>query len=217
MTIHLQQYISHPGPPNVTEFITQLRLQSDGKILISTGITSTVSSGRIRRFNSDGTTDTTFEPPGLASNNSSGFSYRLNDFDLLSDGSIIIVGRFDTVNSVSRINIARILPAGNVDLSAFQTGVSSAGESITKITILASGKIMAVVLPPTYINPRILRLNADGTVDNTYNAPNNFEQLSAIKFDAQGRALLTKGVTQNGTTLYQTLRLNADGSLDNYI
>ena len=215
--------INFAGGRTSREFVSQLRLQTDGKILVSTGSSGFSSSGRIRRYNSDGSLDTTFESPTLASNGGSTVSYTLSDFDILADGSIIIGGKFDTVNSVSRVNIARIMPAGNVDLTSFQTSFSASGESIRTIKILADGKILVVTAPtilpgfPPPANPnfRILRLNANGTVDNTFNAPNNFLDITDIDFDAAGRILLSVSLLENGATVYRTFRLNSDGSIDN--
>ena len=98
-----------------SQYITQVRLTSNGKIFVSGGNSGFSSFGFLYRYNSNGTRDTTFESPTLASDGGTSASSVIYDFDIQTDGGIVIGGRFDSVNSVSRVNIARLMPAGNVD------------------------------------------------------------------------------------------------------
>ena len=188
-------------------FITQVRLQADGKILLSGGNSGFQSFGFLYRHNSDGTRDTTFESPTLTSVNDSA-STVISDFDVQPDGGIVIGGRFDTVNSVSRVNFARLLPAGNVDLVFSQTNYFNFTEGVSRIKTLSNGKIL--VSSAT----RLLRFNGDGSLDTTFNAPNNLTQISRWRVDGQGRILINASVSENGATVFRTLRLNTDGSVD---
>ena len=81
----------------------------DGKLLAATNVYSLSSSGRLRRFNSEGTLDAAFEQPIFAGNTNSE-SNRLNDFEVFADGSIVVAGVFNTVNGVSRVNVVKLQP-----------------------------------------------------------------------------------------------------------
>jgi uncharacterized delta-60 repeat protein len=203
------------------QFITRVRLASDGKIYVSGGNSGFQSLGFLYRYNSDGTRDTTFESPTLAGNGGVSASTVIYDFDIQSDGGIVIGGRFDSVNSVSRVNIARLMPAGNVDLSFSQANYFSSNEHVSRLKILADGKILTssapangAFPPPTNTFRRLLRFNADGSLDNTFNAPNNFTEIFKWVVDAQGKVLISVSVVENGVTVNKTLRLNTDGSID---
>lgn len=191
-----------------SQFIYQVQLQADGKILVGGGNSGFQSFGFLQRYNADGTRDTTFESPSLSATVGS-LSTFVYDFDVQTDGSIVFVGKFDTVNSVSRVGLAKLMPAGNLDLTFPQTIFFAAGSSVNKVKILPDGKVLVVS------GLSLLRFNADGSLDNTFNAPNNFTQIERFVVDAQGRILIGVSVVENGATVFKTLRLNTDGSVDN--
>ena len=94
---------------NIRTFPAQILLQSDGKILIAlTTSAASGSSSSLRRYNSNGSVDPSFEPPTFAGTGNFGDRSGINDFEVLADGSIIVVGNFRTVNAVSRINIVKL-------------------------------------------------------------------------------------------------------------
>ena len=190
-----------------SQYVSQVRLQSDGKIIASGSNSGFQGFGFIYRFNADGTNDTTFERPFLATSIGSAMT-TVSDFDVTADGSIVFVGRFDSVNSVDRIGIGKLLPAGNVDSSFPQTNFFAAGASVGRIKILSDGKILL----STATN--LLRFNADGSLDNSFNAPTNFANIGKWVVDAQGRILINVSLLENGATVFRTLRLNPNGSLD---
>ena len=190
-----------------SDFVTQVRLQPDGKILASGGNSGFQGSGFILRYNPDGTRDTTFESPTLGYVLGNG-STSVADFDIQSDGSIIFVGRFDTVNSVSRVAFAKLLPAGNVDLLFPQTNFFPVGATANRVRVLPGGKILVGTISTLY------RFNADGSLDNTFSAPDYFNQIFKLVVDAQGKIILNVSLVENGAVVYKTLRLNANGSLD---
>ncbi|MEJ7700539.1 MAG: delta-60 repeat domain-containing protein [Pyrinomonadaceae bacterium] len=114
----------------------------DGKILVSGVFVGASTTEFLRRYNSDGTRDTTFESPVLTGDRIFSNVSTLNDFDVQSDGSIVIVGRFVKVNGVDRVNIARLLPSGNVDSSFVPANVIAVGEIVNRVKILSNGKIL---------------------------------------------------------------------------
>ncbi len=197
--------IYFPGGRLSSTYVNRVKLQADGKILASGNTNNgTRNYPNLYRFNADGTQDTTFESPLVT--NVDGFPY-IYDFETRSDGSILFVGKFDTVNSISRIAIAKLLPAGNLDTSFPTTNFFSNSSSITQIKILSDGKILLA-------DGGILRrLNADGSVDSTFSAPAGPASISKFIVDGQGRILIRYGFSNPQN--YSTLRLNSNGSYDN--
>jgi uncharacterized delta-60 repeat protein len=191
----------------------------DGKILAATNVYSLSSSGRLRRFNSDGTLDATFEQPMFADTTSFG-SYRLNDFEVLNDGSIIAVGVFKLVNGVSRVNIVKLQSAGNVDLSFAPPNVFQIGEPANAVEIYSDGKILVSTVAnsnpgfPTGTTNRFIRYNTDGSVDDTFNIPSNLQVINRFRIDGTDKILLYAGFIENGAPVYKFTRLNTDGSLE---
>ena len=200
---------------------TKILLQPDGKILIATNTFGGINfSAAFNRYNADGTLDSTFEPPtftGSALATTQGFS--INDFELLPDGSIVIVGFFKSVNAVSRDNIVKLLPAGNVDLSFVPTNAFRSQEPASGVEIYSDGKILVSTsidynpagLPGT--TNRFIRFNTDGSLDNTFTSPANLVLINKFVIDSSDSVLLYGSFTENGVTIKKFARLNLDGSI----
>nr|MDQ3373981.1 FG-GAP-like repeat-containing protein [Acidobacteriota bacterium] len=197
-----------------SDFSGKIFVLPDGKILVSR---RTI----LRRFNSDGTFDPTFESPVLTGDGV--FTPLISDFDVQSDGSIVFVGRFLKINDVDRVNIARLLPAGNVDLSFVPANVIPANEIINRVEILSGGKILvatgAVSNPrmPNGQGNRFVRFNPDGSVDNSFVSPSNLTAISRLEVDGADQIVLFGGFTVNGTPIGTLARLNPEGSVSAYI
>ena len=84
---------------------TLIRLQPDGRILLL--------DFTLRRLNYDGSSDSTFRVPQIASGNSA--SATLAGMELQPDGRILIYGSFNRVNGIPRTGVAWLLPDGTVD------------------------------------------------------------------------------------------------------
>jgi uncharacterized delta-60 repeat protein len=88
--------------------INTVALQTDGKVVIGGRFSSVQGKGRndIARLNADGTVDRSFRPmsgTGAAEN------YVVYSVALQTDQSLLIGGRFSSVNLFSRTNVARLL------------------------------------------------------------------------------------------------------------
>ncbi len=208
-------------------YVGQIVLQADGKIivLLNSSAQTPYRYGNFIRYNTNGSVDSTFESPTV-STTESGNPYSINSFDIQSNGSIVFAGRFTAVNSINRTGVARIMPAGNVDLSFSQTSPFTANEEVSAVKVLPDGKILLLAtpvntpgFPPPQIPPsrRILRLNADGSLDTTYNAPTNIVAIYAFAYDAQGKIVLTAGLLENGVIVYRTVRLGLDGGIESIL
>ena len=208
-------------------YVGQVKLQADGKIvvLINTAAQTPYRYGTFIRYNTNGTVDSTFESPTISSTES-GNPYSINSFDIQPDGNIVFAGRFTAVNSVSRTGIARIMPAGNVDLYFSQTSPFTTNENVGAVKVLPDGKILLIATPvtvPAFPPPatppslKILRLNADGSLDSTYNAPTNIVEIRSLAYDAQGKILLNGGFLESGNIVYKTVRLGVNGAIESVL
>jgi uncharacterized delta-60 repeat protein len=91
--------------------IAQIAQQPDGKYLV-------ISNGAVIRRNNDGTADGSFPAITMSGGSSA-------EFVRESDGNIIVVGSFSSINGTNRNGIARIRPNGTVDPFFFPVGVDS--------------------------------------------------------------------------------------------
>jgi len=188
-------------------------LQSDGKIIVGGNFTSYngISAGRIIRLNQDGSYDPTFNTTVGAT---TGIVY---DIALQSDGRIIIVGSFTKYNNSTINRVARLLPNGSLD-STFLIGSGSL-LNVTQVKILADEKILLTGNFTTFnavSANRIIRLNADGTFDSSFNCGAGFDNdVNAIALQADGKIVLGGNFTSfnNGMT-NRIIRLNQDGTRD---
>ena len=206
------------------EVLTKVVVLPSGKILISTNFCCSASSASVRRYNSDGTLDTTFESPTFTGNYGTlNTGYLVNDFEVLADGSIIIVGGFNTVNAINRVNIAKLQPAGNVDLSFAPPNVFQNREPATGVEIYSDGKILVstgiVGNPsgPSGTTNRFIRYNADGSLDNTFTSPSSLVLIYDFVIDSSDNVLLYGSFTENGETINKFARLNANGSVNTFL
>jgi uncharacterized delta-60 repeat protein len=144
------------------------------------------------------------------------------------DGKIVIGGSFVTLSpaggpAVTRNRIARLNQDGTLDV-AFDPG---ANNTVFSLAVQTDGKILVggtfTTLggggTGTIARNRIARLNADGTLDSTFD-PGSNAIVSALAVQTDGKILVGGGFTTLGgggagmSTRNRIGRLNPDGSLD---
>jgi uncharacterized delta-60 repeat protein len=155
--------------------ILSLSVQADGKLLIGDQVGGNVTSAinHFMRLNSDGTRDTGF-------NTGTGFQLltpgNVEAFAVQSDNKVIIAGKFDLINNVSRSSMARLNENGTLD-DSFQisrTGTNSFTwiHGIYHLAMQSDGKILVSGEFNYVINGvekgSIVRLNSDGSIDASY-------------------------------------------------
>ena len=203
-----------------------LAVQLDGRILVG-GVFTTLGGGGtgtptrnyIGRLNSDGSLDASFNP-GVDGDHQ---QVRVETLVVQADGKILVGGLFNRLGggtgTTTRNNIGRIDTDGMVD----PTFDPSAGVSsrVNTIAVQPDGKIL-VGGEFTHIagvtRNRIARLNADGSVDATFN-PGADGWVDAVVVQPDGKILVAGSFTGlgggTGTTPRENVgRLNADGSVD---
>ncbi len=96
------------NPPTIDHAIYALGLQFDGKIFIGGDFTSldSLARNRIARLNADGSVET--GSLGNQFNPGEGANDTVLDLEVQTDGKVVIVGRFTTVDGISRVGIARL-------------------------------------------------------------------------------------------------------------
>jgi uncharacterized delta-60 repeat protein len=160
-------------------------------------------SSALQRYNADGTVDTTWERPNFSPSSGSYFA----GLAVQADGSLIIGGRFDAVNGLNKTDFVRLAPAGNVDVNFTAPVLGSGGG---QIAILQSGKLL-VSYNTTGIG-LLARLNADGSLDNTFELSPSVNQISiSWALDSMERIYFL-GLSDQ--LVYRYFRLNPNGDAD---
>jgi len=215
-------------------------IQPDGKILIC-GFSIVNISGEKNdedflavRYNSDGSLDTFFGYGGVAV-----IDVDIEDIAasiaLQSDGKIILVGQSDNTNAEigQRISAIRLNRNGTLDNTFANNGkiFSDKGYSATDVKIQPDDKIVIGAysndLNPNYEDFLLIRLKADGTLDQTFNnqsyvitslespGNNSEDRLECLAIQSDGK-IVAAGIFNEGFLNDVALvRYNSDGTLDN--
>ena len=190
-----------------------IKIQSDGKIIVQGYFTTYqgVSANNIIRLNTDGSKDTSFDI-------GTGFNGVIYSISIQSDGKIILGGDFTTYQGVLKPYLIRLNSNGSID-NTLNTGTEFNGV-INTTSIQSDGKIIVGGEFTTYRGisaNNIIRLNADGSRDNTFNLGTGFNgSVSKTSIQSDGKIILTGGFsTYQGVSAIKIIRLNADGTRDN--
>ena len=117
------------------------------------------------RLNLDGSLDSTFNAK---------FGFDVNDFIFQPDGKIVAVGNFQTYDGTNVGYITRIHTNGDLDTSFNPMGTGGTSQ-IQTIVIQNDGKFIIGGNFNMFNNQNIsklIRLNSDGTIDNSFVLPN---------------------------------------------
>jgi len=193
--------------------IMAIAIQTDGKIIIGGWFTQYNGTGRnyIARINTDGSLDATFDP-GTGANSA------VAEICIQTDDQILIGGNFTQYNGTGRNRIARINTDGSLD-ATFDPG-TGANAWVHSLAIQADGKILAGGEFTSYDGVaefRIVRINIDGTLDNTFGSVTGASggSVHSIVIQTDDQILIGGYFTQyNGTGRNRIARINTDGSLD---
>ncbi|MCU7942959.1 MAG: hypothetical protein KZQ87_09785 [Candidatus Thiodiazotropha sp. (ex Cardiolucina cf. quadrata)] len=194
-----------------------------------------IASNHIIRLNSDGTVDTAFAV-GTGFDGVYSSSTRVNSISPTKDGSgdLYVGGNFTTYNGIASNSIIRLNSDGTVD-SAFAVGTGfDSSVNIISPTTDGSNDLYVGGYFHDYngiTSNNIIRLNSDGTVDNTFSVGSGFNytedfsfglphilsQVNSIIPTTDGSDdLYVGGIfdTYNGTAINNIIRLNSDGTVD---
>jgi len=162
-----------------------------------------------------GSLDTTFNPSDAGFGNGDGFDAGAGDIQYQPDGKMIVTGSFITYNGSNKKRIVRLNPDGSID-NTFLMGTGFNG-GVSACKLLSNGKILVAGDFGSYNSEpvsKIIRLNADGTLDPTFGAT-TVGNASHITVQADGKILISGNFQfVNDVARNYFARLNANGSLD---
>jgi uncharacterized delta-60 repeat protein len=191
--------VTWPGTVNA------IALQPNGKVIAGGSFYDYLA-----RLNSNGSEDTTFNRAGVVNG-------EVRAVVLQPDGKILVAGDFRDSTGSPTPRVMRLTAAGGVDPS-FQFGGYADGP-ILALALQADGKVLVAGGFTTYDGlaaSRILRLNADGTRDSSFNpgtGPSN--TVAALALQENGKVVIGGHFNSyNGTARNRVARLNTNGSLD---
>jgi len=175
--------------------VSSLAIQSDDKMILGGAFTAFngIARNKIIRLNADGTIDPSFDP-------GSGFNNEVYNLEIQPDGKPIVVGTFNTYNSINKSYIVRLQTDGSIDLTFQGSGFS--GNLASAIAIQPDGKIIVTGIFSQYNGiPRkqIVRILPNGNVDQTFNPSPTFVNINnpvaTIAFQGSDKLIMTGSFT----------------------
>jgi uncharacterized delta-60 repeat protein len=151
----------------------------------------------------------TFTTPKDCFDLETGFNDNVTSILTQPDGKILIGGVFTTYKGISFNRIIRLNPDGSID-NTFNIGTGF-NDYVRHVKLQSNGKILVCGDFTTYngvSKSRIVRLNSDGSIDNTFNF-NLYGVVTDIGIQSDGKILIS-GLGKVGI-----VRVNADGTIDN--
>ena len=201
--------------------VEDVKLQSDGKILISGSFTQVngVSRWGVARLNSDGSLDTTFDAAYPVTNGAWAGNFPVYQMAVQTDGKILINGGTLRYASEYHQGVSRLNTDGTPD-SSFKSYINNWGSSVA---LQSDGKIVvggdfgrAGERNPTTnaitsddARMRVARFNADGTLDTTFDPGTGADAwVWAVLPQADGKIYIGgKFNNVNGTVRHGVARL----------
>lgn len=216
-----------------------LGIQSSGQIIAGGYIlTNQIGNIFISRYNSNGSLDLSFGPPTSPGSITTSFapaSAVANDIAIQSDQKIIAVGP-NGISSSSQFLVLRYLSNGSQLDNAFNDSVHTNPSGIVTINygsypvangVAVQSNSQIVVAGTTSLNGfnaiMLARLNADGSIDNTFGSSGNgivttsvgdYCTGQGIAIQDDGQIVVVGFCSVNGVGQFIIIRYNANGSLD---
>lgn len=215
-----------------------LGIQPDGKI-VAAGSGFFSGSGYdfcVVRFNPNGSLDTSFDSDGVVNTSiSPNWDYG-NSIAIQSDGKIVVAGqsRNDT-DGWDQIALVRYNTNGSLDSSFDADGIlttvigtvgaRSGSDAANSVAVQSDNKIVVAGRFGHDANFAIVRYNANGSLDTTFDADgkvtttvgsNSNDRANAVVIQADGKIIAAGSSTSvSGSVDFAVVRYNTDGSLDN--
>lgn len=210
------------GNTQGTAFVYATLVQPDGKILVAGRFNFINNSNKksIVRLNADGSLDNSFDSGvGVTTSTINGSTIgTIYSVARQTDGKILIGGSFNDYNGTARNRIARLNADGSID-TTFNPG-TGASSIVRSIVIQPDGKILVGGDFSSFSGNsrgRIVRLNADGSPDSTFNPSGAGADSSVLSIGLQTDGKIVIGGSfsnYNSTARPRLARLNGDGTLD---
>ncbi len=211
-----------------------LAIQSDGKILVAGQLSDQDSQGNITRYFGvlrylpNGTLDTSFSGDGVVTSTLMEYA---EDITIQSDGKILVSGYVEPLEGTNNQGAVRFNADGSVDTNFGTAGAARINLNRGRATGLDMQKDGKIVVGGYYVpsgtNPPItgfvVRFNANGTLDTSFNSTGKVASTSAcgnlvhdITALPDGKLILAAAFTDHLNPVGNPLvtRLNANGTPD---
>jgi len=193
--------------------IQNIFIDSAGGIYLTGQFTAYKGVGvpRFVKINPDSSIDNSFNMSGLQN----GSLYATADFD--SSNNIYLGGFFTTFSGQTNNRIIKLLPTGFKD-NTFDNSIGF-NDAVRGLKVDSYGKILVVGNFTQYKGVsanRIIRLNSDGSIDNTFDNSIGFNNAPGWVGIWGDKIYVSGGFTSyKGIPYVGLIRLNYDGSIDN--
>lgn len=211
-------YSFDPGTGYDGKSVYALALEEEGKVIVggSYATFNDTVENYISRLLTNGVRDTSFDC-------GTGFNGHVYALQIQPNGKIITGGYFTTFNGVTCKYITRLNSDCTID-PTFDTGITGLNHKVNAVALQTDGSIIVGGRFSTFNgiqNNYIIRLNSDGSADNTFNTGTGFNGtlgdigVHALALQTDGRVIVGGGFSSyNGTSINNIVRLNTDGSID---
>jgi uncharacterized delta-60 repeat protein len=186
-------------------------LQRDDKMLCSSDATVQGNTAHLTRINEDGS-------PDLSFNSGTGPRLALDDAYFTSikhvGNFLYASGEFDSYNGVSSTKLIVLNMDGSV-----RTAFNALPPTLTQIykfEVQSDGKIVAHAVFSDPTQTKLIRFNADGTVDDGFSDITFLDYPDIVKVDAADRIYIASTTEKRtiGSEYLNVLRLLPDGQID---
>jgi uncharacterized delta-60 repeat protein len=200
----------NPGT-GANKAIYSIAIQNDSKILLGGTFTTfnSLSNLRLIRLNANGSIDASFlTGTGITGTTTNTAVYSIA---VQNDGKILVGGLFSTYNGTSCNNLIRLNTDGTFD-PTFSSGTGT-NAYVRSIEIQPTGKIIIVGAFTTYngvAKARIVRLNTDGSIDNTFGGTGANSSILCSAMQTDGNMIIGGDFTAySGTSRTRLARVNS--------
>lgn len=191
------------------------KVLSDGSIVISGQFTAIEDTPAdfLLKINSDGSPDYTF----INNIEFSSLGSSITAIEEDNSGNILLGGGFSTFNNISSGSLVRMSASGVLD-NTFNDQILSnnLGQGVNDIIVLPDNKLLisgGIDNPNTSDKGSILRLNADGTIDNSFNfSLNENYYVNDIELLPDDKIIYSGLIPADNRGILG--RINSDGSID---
>ncbi|HEV7644603.1 MAG TPA: carboxypeptidase regulatory-like domain-containing protein [Pyrinomonadaceae bacterium] len=224
-------------PGDVRVFPSEIKMQSDGKIVMAVNAMNVAGCG-VMRLNADGSADSSFGTGGISTMTVPGESCMASGLAIQNDGRYVVMSKIiNPIDSQASFALMRFMPDGTPDNTFGGDGQLNGGTQFSSdryrsLLLQPDGKLIIVGETDVMSKHILYRFNGDGTADNSFGTNGRAiigvgEQCVgsySAALQPDGKIILAGGGGGMGSSCvvaagqvrfgFEMMRLNADGSPD---
>ncbi|HEV2802708.1 MAG TPA: BACON domain-containing carbohydrate-binding protein [Pyrinomonadaceae bacterium] len=223
-------------PSSGSDSALAVRVEADGKLLVAGSVGDAERSFALARLNADGSPDISFAPAGSVLSPFFGTAGAVTQALFLPDGRVVAAGPVTSVSTRDDIGLARYNADGSPDSTFTKSTtdfVAGAQDVTGKLASAPDGRIVLSgwvtyhadgTTTSTGSDMVIVRYNADGTLDQTFDGDGkvvtdiiggmDYARAVVIQSDGKIVAVGDSATPTGGNPELTLVRYNADGSRD---